>query len=37
VYGWFRRELTIPADLQGKDVFLNAGKIDDADETFFTA
>ena len=35
VYGWFRRELTIPADLQGKDVFLNAGKIDDADETFF--
>jgi beta-galactosidase len=35
VYGWFRRELTIPADLQGKDIFINVGKIDDADETFF--
>jgi beta-galactosidase len=35
VFGWFRRELTIPADLQGKDIFINVGKIDDADETFF--
>lgn len=35
VYGWFRRELTISADLQGKDIFINVGKIDDADETFF--
>jgi beta-galactosidase len=35
VFGWFRRELTVPADLQGKDVFINVGKIDDADETFF--
>ena len=35
VYGWFRRELTIPADLQGKDIFINVGKIDDADETYF--
>jgi beta-galactosidase len=35
VYGWFRRELTIPADLKGKDVFINMGKIDDVDETFF--
>ncbi|MGD0591870.1 MAG: glycoside hydrolase family 2 TIM barrel-domain containing protein [Bacteroidota bacterium] len=35
VYGWFRRELTIPADSQGKDILINVGKIDDADETFF--
>jgi beta-galactosidase len=35
VYGWYRRELTIPADLQGKDIVINVGKIDDADETFF--
>lgn len=35
VYGWYRRELNIPADLKGKDIFLNVGKIDDADETYF--
>lgn len=35
VYGWYRRELTIPADLKGKDIVINVGKIDDADETFF--
>jgi beta-galactosidase len=35
VFGWFRRELTVPADLQGKDIYFNVGKIDDADETFF--
>ena len=35
VYGWFRRELMIPADLRGKDIMINMGKIDDADETFF--
>lgn len=35
VVGWFRRELTVPADLQGKDLFINVGKIDDADETYF--
>jgi beta-galactosidase len=35
VYGWFRRELTIPAELQGKDIIIDVGKIDDADETFF--
>jgi len=35
VYGWFRRELTIPADLQGKDILINVGKIDDSDETYF--
>ncbi len=35
VFGWFRRELTIPADLQGKDIFINVGKVDDADETYF--
>lgn len=35
VYGWYRRELNVPADLKGKDIFLNVGKIDDADETYF--
>jgi beta-galactosidase len=35
VFGWFRRELAIPIDLQGKDIFINVGKIDDADETYF--
>jgi beta-galactosidase len=35
VYGWYRRELTIPADLNGKNIFINVGKIDDADETYF--
>ena len=35
VFGWFRREVTVPADLQGKDIMLNVGKIDDADETYF--
>jgi beta-galactosidase len=35
VYGWYRRELTIPADIQGQDIFINVGKIDDADETYF--
>ncbi len=35
VFGWFRREVTIPADLQGKDIVINVGKIDDADETYF--
>ncbi|HTY01424.1 MAG TPA: glycoside hydrolase family 2 TIM barrel-domain containing protein, partial [Bacteroidota bacterium] len=35
VFGWFRREVIIPADLQGKDISINVGKIDDADETYF--
>ncbi len=35
VYGWFRRELTVPVDLKGKDIFINVGKIDDVDETYF--
>lgn len=35
VYGWYRRELTVPAELKGKDILLNVGKIDDADETYF--
>jgi beta-galactosidase len=35
VFGWYRRELTIPADLEGQDIYLNLGKIDDADETYF--
>ncbi len=35
VYGWYRREITIPADLAGKDIYINLGKIDDADEAYF--
>jgi beta-galactosidase len=35
VYGWYRREVIIPSDLQGKDIVINIGKIDDADETYF--
>jgi beta-galactosidase len=35
VYGWFRRELTVPADLHEKDVLITVGKIDDVDETYF--
>ena len=35
VYGWYRRELTIPPELKGKDIFINVGKIDDVDETYF--
>jgi beta-galactosidase len=35
VYGWYRRELIITADLKGKDIFINVGKIDDVDETYF--
>ncbi len=34
-YGWFRRNITIPASLRGKDITLLMGKIDDADETYF--
>jgi beta-galactosidase len=35
VIGWYRRTLVVPADLKGKDITVNLGKIDDADETFF--
>ena len=35
VFGWYRRELTVPVELKGKDIFINVGKIDDADETYF--
>ncbi|MEO0216541.1 MAG: hypothetical protein ABIL14_05955, partial [candidate division WOR-3 bacterium] len=35
VYGWYRRELTIPVDLIGEDIYINLGKIDDVDETYF--
>ncbi len=35
VIGWYRRELAVPADAKGKDILVNLGKIDDADETFF--
>jgi beta-galactosidase len=35
VYGWYRRELAVPAGLKGQDIFINVGKIDDADETYF--
>jgi beta-galactosidase len=35
VFGWYRREIIISADLKGEDIFINLGKIDDADETYF--
>ncbi len=35
VYGWYRRDLTVAAQLEGRDIFLNLGKIDDTDETYF--
>ena len=35
VFGWYRRELRVPAELKGKDIYINVGKIDDADETYF--
>ncbi len=34
VYGWFRRQLEIPADCQGRDFDLLLGQIDDVDEVF---
>ena len=34
VFGWFRREITIPETMAGKDVIINVGMIDDADETY---
>lgn len=33
-YGWYRRRITVPPSLRGKDVLLLLGKVDDADETF---
>ena len=35
VYGWFRRQIDIPAECQGKDFDLLLGSIDDVDEAFF--
>src|ERR1035437_6886228 len=34
VFGWYRREITIPDSMKGKDIIINAGMIDDADETY---
>ena len=33
-YGWYRRKISVPADLRGKAVELVVGKVDDVDETF---
>ena len=33
-YGWYRRKISVPADLRGKAVELIVGKVDDVDETF---
>ncbi len=35
VIGWYRRPLMVPDELKGKELLLNLGRIDDADETFF--
>lgn len=34
-WGWYRREIVIPAEHRGKDVILDLGCIDDLDETYF--
>ena len=34
VYGWYRRRIEIPADLNGKDFDLLLGCVDDVDEAF---
>jgi beta-galactosidase len=34
-YGWYRRTIEIPKEMQGKSILLNLGKIDDCDQTFF--
>lgn len=34
-YGWYRRRVTLPAELQGKDFDLLLGRIDDADQAWF--
>lgn len=34
VFGWYRRRLTIPVALRGKDLMLLLGRIDDADEVW---
>ncbi|MGP8235115.1 MAG: hypothetical protein ACLQVW_06880, partial [Limisphaerales bacterium] len=33
-FGWYRRRITIPASMRGKDILLSLGKVDDVDETF---
>jgi beta-galactosidase len=35
VYGWFRREIIVPAEWKGKDIILDMGMIDDVDATYF--
>ena len=32
--GWYRRRIDVPADARGRDVVLDIGRIDDADETY---
>ena len=34
-FGWYRREIDIPDDFNGKDFLLNLGRIADSDEVFF--
>jgi len=34
VYGWFRRHIVLPREVEGKEVDLLLGKIDDVDETY---
>ncbi len=33
-FGWYRRTITIPQEMQGKTILLNLGRIDDCDEAF---
>ena len=34
-YGWYRRAIQVPKEMQGKTILLNLGRIDDCDQTFF--
>jgi len=34
IYGWYRQQVTIPAEWEGRPVRLLVGQIDDADKTF---
>ena len=35
VYGWYRRNIAVPESYRGQDVWLELGRIDDVDQTYF--
>jgi beta-galactosidase len=34
-FGWYRRDIMVPASMKGKDIIISCGMIDDVDETYF--